>query len=278
MGVIARVLASALPERVAQFTALDARVRAPLALSSRIGVVGVSGGAGCSTVAGLLASTLAARREHRVLAVNASAGNRSLLWHAGCTVAAGTTAERDATRRAARSGAEVTAGLVRTPVGLCCLDLAEDTGPVAADRWWRALGPAGRFFDLVVTDWGARSGADIGAAVSASSVLCVVAEAERGSLQHAVDLAAATGLPAVIAAVDLRGARPRWLRELAERSMTPVVPVPHDPGHGSPRPLPSARLSAASSLAVLTLAAALVDAATPVTASAAHTTSAEVQR
>ena len=64
-----------------------------------------------TAVAGLLASTLAARREHRVLAVNASAGNRSALWHAGCTVAAGTTPERDATRRAARSGEEVTAGL-----------------------------------------------------------------------------------------------------------------------------------------------------------------------
>lgn len=264
MGVVARVLASALPERVAEFTALDGRVRAPLALSSRVGVVGVSAGAGCSTVAGLLASTLAARREHRVLAVNASAGNRSALWHAGCTVAAGTTPERDATRRAARSGEEVTAGLVRTPTGLFCLDLADDAGPVPEDRWWRALGPAGRFFDLVVTDWGARTGAQAGPAVSASSVLCVVAEAERASLQHAVDLAAATGLPAVIAAVDLRGARPRWLRELAARSAVRVVPVPHDPGHGSPRPLPADRLSAATSLATLRLAAALVDAAAPV--------------
>lgn len=263
MGVVARVLASALPDRVAEFTALDTSVRAPLALSSRIGVVGVSAGAGTSTVAGMLASTLAARREHRVLAVNASAGNRSLLWHAGCTVAATTTVEKDATRRAARSGAEVTAGLVRTPVGLCCLDLAEDAGPVPEDRWWRALGPAGRFFDLVVTDWGARTGTDAGPAVAASSVLCVVAEAERASLQHAVDLATATGLPAVIAAVDLRGARPRWLRELAHRSAVPVVPVPHDPGHGAPRPLSSARLSAASSLAVLRLGALLVSKAAP---------------
>jgi|APAga8741243762_1050094.scaffolds.fasta_scaffold00111_14 MinD-like ATPase involved in chromosome partitioning or flagellar assembly len=263
MGVVARVLASALPDRVTEFTALDAQVRAPLALSSRIGVVGVSAGAGCSTVAGMLASTLAARREHRVLAVNASAGNRSLLWHAGCTVAAGTTVEKDATRRAARSGEEVTAGLVRTPVGLHCLDLADDAGPVPDGRWWRALGPAGRFFDLVVTDWGARSGADVGAAVSASSVLCVVAEAERAALQHAVDLATATRLPAVIAAVDLRGARPRWLRELAAHSRIPVVPVPHDPSHGAPRPVSSARLSAATSLATLRLSALLVAAAGP---------------
>lgn len=268
MGVVARVLASALPDRVAAFTALDTRVRAPLALSSRIGVVGVSAGAGTSTVAGLLASTLAARRAHRVVAVNASAGNRSLLWHAGCTVAAGTTPERDATRRAARSGEEVTAGLVRTPVGLFCLDLAEDAGPVPDDRWWRALGSAGRFFDLVVTDWGARTGASLGPTVAASSVLCVVAEAERAALQHAVDLATAAGLPAVIAAVNVRGARTPWLAELARRSSITVVPVPHDPAHGAPRPLPSSRLSAATSLATLRLAAGLIDAAAPVSAPA----------
>ena len=66
-----------------ELTTSDALLRSPLALSRRIGFVQLRGGCGASATAGYVASLLARRRSGMVLAVNASAGEANLLWHAG---------------------------------------------------------------------------------------------------------------------------------------------------------------------------------------------------
>ena len=66
-----------------ELTTSDMLLQSPLALSRRIGFVQLRGGSGASSTAGYVASMLARRRTGMVLAVNASAGETNLLWHAG---------------------------------------------------------------------------------------------------------------------------------------------------------------------------------------------------
>src|SRR5215207_8161182 len=65
----------------------DALLRSPL--------VQLRGGSGASATAGYVASMLARRRAGMVLAVNASAGQANLLWHAGLTRSVGNSASAD---------------------------------------------------------------------------------------------------------------------------------------------------------------------------------------
>lgn len=271
MGRAWTTVVSALPGRVDELRRLDAAVRAPLPLSTRVGFTGVAGGIGCSVAAGLAASVLARRRDHRVLAVNASPSTRSLLWHAGLTSPAASTPAHEVERRAARHSSEATAGLALTPGGLHCLDLHADGTPVRDARWWEAVAPAGRFFDFVLTDWGVRDAATVGSVVSASTVVCVVTAPDRASVQAGVDLAHTVDDPAVrvlLAVVDAAGARRPATGELVRLLPVPAVEVPRDRAHGAARPAPGARLRASTHLAALRLAAALVDAAAPGAASA----------
>lgn len=265
-GFVRHVVASSAPGRVARLTALDAAVRSPLPLATRVGVVGVAGGVGCSVVAGLLASTLASRRGGRVLAVNASAGGRSLLWHAGCGTVAPSTPEQDAARVAATTRGDAVAGLVATPAGVHGLELAQDGGPVPDAHWWTGVGPAARFFDAVVTDAGARSVTTAAAVAAASSVACVVADAERSSWQHGADLVAAleaTGVPAVLAVSAGRHRAPAWCATAARLSPVPTVVLPHDRAHGAAAPVAGPGLRPGTARAALALAAAVVTAARP---------------
>src|SRR5699024_756111 len=136
------------PGRVAELVELDAAVRVPLPLSTRVGFIGVAGGTGCSTVAGLAAAVLVARRSRRMLAVNASRRARSLLWHAGLTGAASVGGQHTGVPAGARHAADVTADLVTTPGGLYCMDLVGEPGTDVDDRWWQTVAPVGRFFDF----------------------------------------------------------------------------------------------------------------------------------
>jgi hypothetical protein len=259
-------IVSAMPARIDELQRLDAAVRGPLPLSTRVGFVGVGPGVGCSTAAGLAASVLATRRTHPVLAVNASASARSVLWHAGLTSAATTTTAQDVARRTARRSAEATEGLVRTPAGLHCLDLVGGDGPPRDGRWWEAVAPAGRFFDFVLTDWGARDAETVPGVVSASTLVCVVATADRDSVQRGLDLAHAagsSGVRAVMAVVDVDGRRTAAIGDLVRLLPLPAVEIVHDRAHRATRPVPSTGLRATTNLSALRLAAALVEAASP---------------
>lgn len=281
MGRTWTTVAAALPARADELRRLDEAVRAPLALSTRVGVVGVAGGSGCSTVGGLLAAVLSSRRDHRTLLVNASRTARSALWHAGLTAPAPSTPADETARRAARRSDAATVGLVQTLGGLYCLDLAapvptaegsdgpDDTagsGVRTADdsRWWEAVAPAGRFFDFVVTDWGVRDASTVGRVLSASTAVVVTTTADRTSLQRAVDLARTVeeaGVQVLVAVDDVRRERTAALREMLRLLPVPAVAFPHDRAHGAARPVGSHRLRASTTLAALRLAAAVVDVA-----------------
>lgn len=260
-GLVGHVLASAVPARTQELVALGLAVRAPLSLSTRVGVVGMSGGVGCSVVAGLVASTFAARRPGHVLAVNASAGGRSLLWHAGYATPEVPTPHDLSARSRAASAQEAIADLPRTAGGVYCLDLASDGGPVDERRWWDGVGPAGRFFDVVVTDFGARTANRCGAVAAASSVVCVVTDAERSSWQHGVDLAAsflAVGVPAVLVANAVHAPAAPWCRAAVRLSPVPAVLVPHDPAHGAAAPAAGWTLGPGTARAALRVCAGVV--------------------
>jgi len=287
MGRAWTTLVAALPSRAEELRRLDEAVRAPLALSTRVGVVGVAGGSGCSTVGGLLASVLSSRRDQRILLVNASRTARSALWHAGLTTPAPSTPADETARRAARRSDAATAGLVQTLGGLYCLDLAApvpaadgagsgsdgagsageaDAGVRPADdsRWWEAVAPAGRFFDFVVTDWGVRDASTVGRVLSASTAVVVTTPADRTSLQRAVDLARTVeeaGVQVLLAVDDVRRERTAALGEMLRLLPVPAVALPYDRAHGAARPVGSHRLRASTTLAALRLAAAVVDVA-----------------
>lgn len=257
------LVAASRPRRIAELRELDEQTRRPLALSTRVGFVGTSGGVGCSVTAGLAAGVLARRRSGRVLAVNASGTERSLLWHAGLLSDAASTMEQDARRASAGTADEALDGLVAAPSGLRGLDLTRQT-QTDDTRWWESVAPSSRFFDFVVTDWGVRDVASLGHVVASSSVLAVVMTPDRIALQHAVDLAAAAyavHVPAVGVLVPARG-RIRWgIGEAIRAFPIPVVRIPRDRAHAAARPVPSTRLRDTTNLAAIRLSAALVSAA-----------------
>jgi len=262
------------PGRVAELVELDAAVRVPLPLSTRVGFIGVAGGTGCSTAAGLAAAVLVARRSRRMLAVNASRRARSLLWHAGLTGAATVGGQHTGAPADARHAADVTADLVTTPGGLYCMDLVDEPGADVDDRWWQTVAPVGRFFDFVVTDWGVREAGSSADVAASSTLVCVVAPADRAGLQHGVDLAhamTAAGTPAMIAVVDAHRQITTAIRLAMDRLDVETVLIPYDRAHGAARPTTADRLRASTRLAAIRLSAALVRQASPAHAERATT-------
>lgn len=265
MGRVSSLVDAARPRRVAELIRLDEEIRSPLPLSTRVGVVGVAGGTGCSVAAGLASSALASRRPGRVLAVNASNEHRSVLWHAGMTEDAHPDRGGDADRAGARRASEVTAGLPRTPGGLSCIDLAGGDAGGADSRWWEVVAPIGRFFDFVVTDWGVRDMAAADDVTASSALACVVTAPDRTGLQRGVDLAHAlsvAGTPAVLAVVDAHRRRAPITSTLLDLLPVPAVEIPHDPAHHAVAPVPGSGLRPATRLAAVRLATALVRQAT----------------
>jgi MinD-like ATPase involved in chromosome partitioning or flagellar assembly len=220
-----------------ELTASDTLLRSPLALSRRIGFVQLRGGSGASSTAGYVASMLARRRTGMVLAVNASAGETNLLWHAGLPrpPAGATDHPRIARRRAEEeraddafpsasddevggfraraaarearnalsrahpsSAADARAGLPVTGTGLIALDLARDHLATSAGTWFEQVTPIARFYDLVITDWGVRHRqVDLRQVARASHVVCLVTRADRYPAEEAAAL-----IPALLEVED----------------------------------------------------------------------------
>lgn len=263
------ILGSAAPWQVRELTGLDQAVRARHPLAVRVGVVGVTRAVGTSVAAGLAASVLASR-GHRVLAVNSSRPGTSLLRHVGQPPGAPSAPEDDERRAGAATFADATEELPRATSGVYCLDLADSS----ADRWHHAVAPIARFFDYTLTDWGTRSGADLAAVTATSTLLAVVAPAERAAVQQAVDLAAAAhdaGTTALIVVTDPAGAWNSAWQELCDLLPFPATYVAHDKAHGEDRPRSSRRLPRATRLSGLRLAATIARAASSATPSAGTT-------
>lgn len=255
MSRLDSVLRASLPGEPTRLAALDEAIRAPLPLSTVVGVVGAQPDAPTEVVGGLLAAVLAARRPHRVLAVAARPSLRGIGWHAGLDTSASSSDGDIARRAAAGTGAEATAGLARAPGGAWVLDLADEPA-----RWWEAVAPTSRFFDFVLTDWGCPSELDDVRATSA--VLVVVATATRAGLQAGVDLVARLHTPRsspLLVVHDPGVGAERGIRTAA--AVNDAHWLPADRGLRTSTLTASTRLRYGTSRAVLELAAALVGAA-----------------
>jgi hypothetical protein len=260
MGRLQAVLRASLPGEPERLAALDRATRAPLPLSSGVGVLGAAPDAPSALVGGLLAGVLAARRAHRVLAVGArrtavgapDETPRTIAWYAGLPEPAATTDATIARRAGAGSGAEATEGLARAAGGAFCLDLAGD-----ATRWWNAVAPIGRFFDFVVTDWGTDP--DLENARATGTVLLVVTAARLASLQAGVDLSAqlATGGTTPLLVVHDTGEADHGLREAA--AANDALWLPADPALRGATPPRGVGLRYPTTRAALQVAAAVVD-------------------
>jgi hypothetical protein len=255
MGRLDAVLRASLPGEPERLAALDTAIRSPLPLSTGVGIVGAGRDAPTAVVGGLLAGVLAARRPHRVLAVGARPAAHGIGWHAGLAATAWAGDRDIAKRSAAGTGAEATYGLGRTPGGAWVLDLADEPA-----RWWEAVAPISRFFDFVLTDWGTPS--DLDDARATSVVLLVVVAADPAALQSGVDLAAQLATSRVTPLLvmhDTGAGHAPALRTAA--AVNEAHWLPADRGLRTSAPTSNRRLRYTTSIAVLGLAAAVVDAA-----------------
>ncbi|HLL62746.1 MAG TPA: hypothetical protein VK401_06845 [Propionibacteriaceae bacterium] len=257
----------------AELTSSDAVLRAPLALSRRVGFVQLRGGAGASATTAYVANLLARRRTGMVLAVNASAGERHAVWQAGVAAPPPDPSwpkralHRDlaADRRAhPTSAADARAGLGVSGSGLYGLDLTRDRLSAGAGSWLEQVSPIARFYDVVLTDWGVRDRrADLRQVGVTSHVVCLVARADRYTVEEAAAL-----VPALQEVED----RPRLVLVLVDVGRTggptpallrrqlsvPVVTIPYEPLQAAEQPPGSRRLPAPFRLAGIRLARAIL--------------------
>ncbi len=214
----------------------DQELRLPLATALRVGVVHLESGVGATTVANALSAGLAAHRTQPVLAVDLAGGARSL----GLRLGVGATPV-SAIRTRARTSAEAADGLAQTRSGqfVFCPTL---TGSDSLGTWTTEVAPIVRFFDVVVTDFGARHPlVDLAATAAMCDVVCLVAGAGRADAEVGASMAAAiTALSehprVVLALVDRRGDSEPAARVVGRHAAVPVAVVPFDRGLRLNRP------------------------------------------
>jgi hypothetical protein len=221
--------------------------------------------------------------------VNASGGVRTLLWHAGLrapSAGAGSGVDvlsdpdgvvrsggfddfgrvADPRRLRPASFADASASLERSAGGLYALDVRPPGAWIAATEadWATPVAPITRFYDVVCTDWGVRRPElDLGGVAAGSHTVCLVARADRSSLEEAVavtaSLAALDNAPhVVVAAVDLGNTAGRAVEAVRWGESSTIVRIPFDPARSESRPMASEQLSTRSRMAHTLLAAELM--------------------
>ncbi len=213
--------------RHARLTDWDASIRSILPSSRRIGFVSLTPGAGASTLARQVLRIVASRRPDPVLAVDVAGGSNGLATRLGVPLT-----PADDARAAARTTADALTGLVGRD-GWHGLRPATAEGAVAA--WLAEAAPITRFFDVSITDFGARDPrVDLAACAALSDVVCLVADARRASAELARAVAPAIAeLPErptpVLALVDHTHQGDAVARAL-DADPWPVVGIPFDAG------------------------------------------------
>lgn len=176
--------------RHAALTRWDAALRQSVSGSRRIGFVSVEPGAGATTLAEQVLRAVTARRSDSVLAVDVSAGGAGLASRLGVSPV-----PIDEGRVRARSTAEAVRGLA---AGNGWVALRPNVVESAVAGWLDEAAPITRFFDVTLTDFGARSPrVDLAAAAALCDVVCLVSDSTRGSAELARGMAPAIeALPA----------------------------------------------------------------------------------
>lgn len=266
-----RMLLGSTTAAVDDLTAVDDRVRTPLPLSRRIGLVAVSGGAGLTCVVSSVLGLLGARRPGPILAVDAAGGHGGLARHLGLEDRAEASGTDHEARRTARSSAEASQGLPAFgPHGhlLDLGDLPERTAPIrppaTVGQWREQVAPISRFSDLVLTDWGVRPLAeDLGHVATTGHVLVIVARADRRQAVEAARAAAALGdgdtsVRLLLVLVDVGRTASQFMIDPADLPTGGLHRIPYDPAFGATARSARRRLAHPTRRALLNLSAAFV--------------------
>ena len=249
-GLPSALFGSAISRR-ASLTEWDASIRGILPAARRIGFVSLSPRVGTSTLATHMVRLLAGRRTDPVLAVDVAGGSADLAARLQVPPT-----RADATRAGARTTADALTGLTAGP-GWYGLHPSVADGPVPT--WLAEAAPITRFFDVTVTDFGARHPrVDLAACAALSDVVCLVGDSRRSAAELLRAVApAVAALPEtpqpVLVLVD-RSGRGRTIARAMQDDPRPVIRIPRDAGlraGGPPR-------AHATNQALLRLAATLV--------------------
>ena len=201
------IAATGAPAMARELAAVDTGLRAPVSTSRRIAVVAAHGGAGATTAVARAGIELSRRRWGAVLVVDAARGSASLAARVGVTAPLSLARDRErgsgvthtAQARALfprgtaglavlGAGAVLSAGAVLGAGAVPSADAARQASPA---QWRAAVDPVGRFFDVILTDWGARAdGGQLGQIASAHHGVVVVSRADRGCAERAAALVA----------------------------------------------------------------------------------------
>jgi hypothetical protein len=224
-GLPAAVFGSGVSRRL-EFGAWDAALRGGLSTTRRIGFLSLVPGVGATSLALQVTRIVASRRSEPVLAVDVSGDDRGL----GARLRAQPTTP-DETRAGARTTAEAMTGLAEHD-GVVAL--RPDLSDGAVGGWLTEAAPVARFFEVAITDFGARHPlVDLPACAALCDVVCVVSDARRSPAEHARALAPAiASLPEaptpVLAFVDHAREGDGVARLVAAGSPHPVIGVPFD--------------------------------------------------
>lgn len=223
-GFPSALFGSAVAKRAA-LTEWDASIRGILPTARRIGFVSLDTGAGTTTLAEQTIRILAARRSDPVLAVDVAGGALA------ARLGASETAPSD-TRAGARTTADAVTGLGAGD-GWFSLHPAAADGAVGA--WLAEAAPITRFFDVSVTDFGARHPlVDLAQCAALCDVVCLVGSSRRAPAELARAVAPAiAALPErpapVLALIDRSRDGDAVARAMAGDPW-PVVGIPFDRG------------------------------------------------
>jgi len=205
---VQEVLGVGATSEVREATARAELLRQPVTTIRRLAVLSVRGGAGKTTVATLLATTLAASRPDRVLAVDAAPELGSLALRAG----AGSPRPAAALGREApsvRGFAEAEAHLGRADSGLWLLTGAGDDpgGRLDLPAYQAAVAALARFFAVLVTDCGPDPASDLNQGILLDA--------------HALALVTPATVDGLVGAHQAIG----WLRETPAAALVPRTVV-----------------------------------------------------
>ena len=205
---VREVLGVGATREVREATARAELLRQPVTTIRRLAVLSVRGGAGKTTVATLLATTLAGSRHDRVLAVDAAPELGSLALRAGAASPRPVAALGPAAT-SIRGFEEAEAHLGRTDSGLWLLTGSGDdpTGRLDLPAYQLAVAALARFFAVLVTDCGPDPSSDL----------------NQGILLDAHALALVT--PATVDGVVSAHQAIAWLRETPAASLVPRTVV-----------------------------------------------------